>query len=65
MEEVNMSLITFIFLALAFLLLIFTLKETLCNYRNKYPKFHNGDKRLSEILENTKNLENFKTRKIV
>lgn len=59
-----MSFLTLFFLIFAILLLSITIIKTLCNSRNKYPKFHNGDKRLSEILYNV-DKQKYKTRKII
>lgn len=42
--------------------MIVAFRKTIGNYRNKYPKFCNGDKRLGEVLVS---ISDYKTREIV
>lgn len=37
--------------------------EAICSYRNPYPLFHNGDKKIKELLKNKE--KEYKTRSIL
>lgn len=57
-----MPIIALFFIIMGIFLFVVSIIKTLCNIRNKYPKFHNGDKRLGEILNN---VTRYKTRNII
>lgn len=59
----NFIVVLLITLAISVFFLYLSLHELICVYRNPFPLFHNGDDRLSEVLNN-KNI-NYKTRSIL
>ena len=56
------AIIVPLFFIAGILFMIVALRKTLGNYRNNYPKFCNGDKRLGEVLAS---ISDYKTREIV